>query len=96
MTTHKIASQNEWLAARRTLLAREKALTRARDELSAARRELPWVRLEKGYVFDGPRGRETLGDLFEGHINTTALGHSGIGHPDFRSASLHGPSHRLG
>ncbi len=66
MTTHKIASQNEWLAARRTLLAREKALTRARDELSAARRELPWVRLEKGYVFDGPRGRETLGDLFEG------------------------------
>lgn len=63
---HKIVSQGEWLRARRALLAREKEFTRARDALSAARRDLPWTRVEKNYVFDGPNGKETLSDLFSG------------------------------
>jgi predicted dithiol-disulfide oxidoreductase (DUF899 family) len=62
----KVVSQNEWLAARRELLAREKALTREYDALRALRRELPWVKVEKNYVFDGPNGKETLADLFAG------------------------------
>jgi predicted dithiol-disulfide oxidoreductase (DUF899 family) len=66
MDTHKIVSQNEWLAARKALLAREKALTEARDALNAERRALPWVKVDKNYVFEGPRGRETLADLFDG------------------------------
>lgn len=63
---HAIVSQNEWLAARKALLAKEKEFTRQRDALSAARRELPWVKVEKKYVFEGPAGRETLSDLFGG------------------------------
>jgi predicted dithiol-disulfide oxidoreductase (DUF899 family) len=66
MTAHAIASREEWLKARKVLLAEEKALTRQRDRLSARRRELPWVKVDKTYVFEGPRGRETLADLFEG------------------------------
>jgi predicted dithiol-disulfide oxidoreductase (DUF899 family) len=66
MQPHKVVSQEQWLAARKALLAREKEHTRARDELSRQRRELPWVRVEKPYVFDGPRGKETLADLFDG------------------------------
>ena len=63
---HKIVSGAEWLAARKALLAREKELTRLRDDLSRQRRELPWVKVEKQYVFDGPHGKETLSDLFAG------------------------------
>ena len=63
---HAIVSQDEWLAARKALLAKEKEFTRQRDALSAARRELPWVKVEKNYVFDGPHGKETLSDLFGG------------------------------
>ncbi len=66
MKPHKIVSQEDWLAARKALLAREKEFTRARDALSAERRQLPWVRVGKDYVFDGPDGRETLADLFAG------------------------------
>jgi predicted dithiol-disulfide oxidoreductase (DUF899 family) len=64
--SHKIVSRAEWLAARKTLLAREKELTRLRDVLNQQRRELPWVRVEKEYVFDGPDGQVTLDDLFQG------------------------------
>jgi predicted dithiol-disulfide oxidoreductase (DUF899 family) len=60
----KIVSPAEWLL--RELLAREKQLTRQRDELSRHRRELPWVKVGENYVFDGPNGKETLGDLFGG------------------------------
>jgi len=63
---HKIVSQDEWLAARKALLAKEKEFSKVRDGLSAARRELPWVKVEKTYVFDGPAGKETLADLFGG------------------------------
>ena len=66
MTTNPIVSPDEWLAARKALLTKEKEFSRQRDALSAARRELPWVKVEKAYVFDGPDGRETLEDLFDG------------------------------
>ena len=64
MEAHRIVSPQAWLAARKALLADEKAFTRARDELSRKRRELPWVKVEKAYEFDGPDGRETLAQLF--------------------------------
>jgi len=66
VTAHPIVSPDEWLAARKALLTKEKEFSRQRDALSAARRELPWVKVEKAYVFDGPDGRETLEDLFDG------------------------------
>ena len=62
----KVVSEPEWLAAREDLLRKEKELTRARDELTRARQELPWKPVEKTYVFDGPDGKESLGDLFDG------------------------------
>jgi len=62
----KVMSEAEWLVARKDLLMREKELTRLRDEVSRHRRELPWVKIDKEYVFDGPDGRETLADLFAG------------------------------
>jgi predicted dithiol-disulfide oxidoreductase (DUF899 family) len=63
---HRIVSQEEWLAARKAHLRIEKALTRMRDLVAAERRALPWVRVEKEYVFDGPDGKETLAELFDG------------------------------
>ena len=66
MRPHAVVSRAEWIEARKQLLAREKEFTRARDRLSQERRELPWVRVEKQYVFEGPKGRETLADLFAG------------------------------
>ena len=61
-----VVSREEWLPARRALLEQEKALTKQRDELSRKRRELPWVKVEKDYVFDSPAGSVTLSDLFAG------------------------------
>jgi predicted dithiol-disulfide oxidoreductase (DUF899 family) len=66
MQPNRIVSRDEWLEARRQLLAKEKELTRLRDRLSAERRSLPWVKVEKEYVFDGPSGKMTLADLFGG------------------------------
>src|SRR5262245_63097333 len=66
MRTHPIVSQDEWLDARLRLLAKEKEFTRQRDRLSEERRALPWVKVEKEYVFDGSNGRETLLQLFQG------------------------------
>ena len=66
MEAHKIVSHDEWTAARKAYLAEEKAFTRARDALNKKRRELPWEKVEKNYVFDGPNGKETLADLFGG------------------------------
>jgi predicted dithiol-disulfide oxidoreductase (DUF899 family) len=63
---HRVVSKEEWLVARKAHLEKEKELTRQRDELSRQRRELPWVKVDKNYVFDGPKGKETLADLFEG------------------------------
>ena len=67
MTDHPVATLDEWLAARRRLLAEEKDFTRLRDQLSARRRAMPWLRMDKDYRFDGPEGQNlTLGDLFGG------------------------------
>jgi len=63
---HPVVSREEWIAARTRLLKQEKEFTRARDALSKARRDLPWEPVTKEYAFDGPRGRETLADLFDG------------------------------
>lgn len=63
---HRIVSQDEWLKERKAHLAAEKAFTKARDDLSRQRRELPWVKVEKNYVFDTPSGKKTLADLFDG------------------------------
>ncbi len=63
---HKVVSGDQWLAARRELLASEKEFSRQRDALSAKRRELPWVKIEKNYVFEGHNGKQSLSDLFRG------------------------------
>jgi predicted dithiol-disulfide oxidoreductase (DUF899 family) len=65
-TGRKIVSHAEWISARRQLLVAEKDFTRRRDRLSQLRRELPWQLVDTDYVFDGPKGRESLADLFEG------------------------------
>jgi predicted dithiol-disulfide oxidoreductase (DUF899 family) len=62
----KVVSRTEWLAARKKFLAKEKELTRLRDDISKQRRELPWEKVDKDYVFDGPNGKEKLADLFRG------------------------------
>jgi predicted dithiol-disulfide oxidoreductase (DUF899 family) len=62
----KIASRDEWLAARKELLTQEKEVTKHHDRVNAERRRLPMVKIEKDYVFDGPVGKESLGDLFDG------------------------------
>src|SRR5436189_3911050 len=62
----KVVSQKEWLAARKKLLEKEKKFSKLRDQLNLQRRKLPWVKIEKEYVFDGPTGKATLADLFCG------------------------------
>ncbi len=66
MQDHGVVSREDWLIARKEHLEKEKEFTRQRDELSHARRALPWVEVEKEYLFGGPNGKETLVDLFEG------------------------------
>ncbi|MBV9066866.1 MAG: DUF899 family protein, partial [Methylobacteriaceae bacterium] len=62
---NKIVSQAEWLAARKALLAKEKQMTHLRDEINAERQALPWVKVEKNYVFDTPASKKTLAQLFD-------------------------------
>jgi predicted dithiol-disulfide oxidoreductase (DUF899 family) len=66
MNTPPVVSPDEWEAARRTLLVKEKEVTRARDALAAERRRMPWMAIEKEYTFEGPNGPARLVDLFEG------------------------------
>ena len=66
MEQHRIVSREEWLAAHQAHLTEEKALTHARDVLAAKRRALPWVKVDKTYMFDTPHGRKTLAELFNG------------------------------
>ena len=61
---HEVVSPKEWIASRKELLRKEKEFTKLRDQLSRQRRELPWEKVEKQYVFDGPQGKVTLADLF--------------------------------
>ncbi len=64
MNTHRVVSHEEWVQARKAFLEKEKEFTKTRDALSEARQGLPWEKVEKSYVFDGPSGEETLSDLF--------------------------------
>ena len=66
LENHKVVSPNEWLEARKHFLIQEKEFTRLRDQLSRQRRELPWVKVDKEYIFHGPKGKETLSELFDG------------------------------
>src|SRR5438105_12638640 len=66
MKTPPIVTSQEWEAARQRLLVKEKELTRARDAMAAQRRRMPWLAVEKEYAFDGPKGRMSLLDLFDG------------------------------
>jgi predicted dithiol-disulfide oxidoreductase (DUF899 family) len=66
LKNHKVVSEEEWIAASKELLIKEKEFTRMRDQVSRLRRELPWVKVTKNYEFDGPKGMETLADLFDG------------------------------
>src|SRR6516162_1654951 len=67
MMQHQVVSPSDWPPLRKQLLVKEKELTRLRDQLAAERRALPWVKVEKSYVFDGPDGKETFADLFGRH-----------------------------
>ena len=66
MPDHAVVSREEWLAARKALLTREKEATHLRDQINAERLALPWVKVEKKYLFDTPRGKKTLAELFDG------------------------------
>src|SRR5262245_53568145 len=63
---HRVVSRAEWIAERKMLLAREKELTHLRDQIARERRALPWVRIDKTYIFDAPEGRRSLAELFGG------------------------------
>ena len=65
MQNNNVVSREKWLVSRKEFLAKEKEFTRLRDQLSQQRRELPWVKVNKEYLFDGPDGKETLADLFK-------------------------------
>ena len=75
---HAIVGRDEWLAARRALLAKEKEATRLRDKINAERLALPWVKVEKAYGFDTPDGKKTLAELF-GHRSQLMIYHFMLG-----------------
>jgi len=81
---HKIVTRDQWTAARKALLAKEKQLTHERDRLSEERRNLPWVRVTEPYVFERTRGKATLADLFDGHSQLVVY-HLMFG-PDWKAA----------
>src|SRR5260370_33519274 len=66
MDGNRIVAKAEWIEARRALRVKEKELTRLRDRLAQEQGALPWVKVEKSYVFDGPEGKVTLAELFNG------------------------------
>jgi len=79
---HEVVSRDEWIAARKELLKKEKELTRQRDELSRRRRDLPWVKVEKDYLFDSLQGKVMLEDLFDGR--SQLIVYHFMFHPDWR------------
>jgi len=82
MTDHKTGTREEWLAARLELLEAEKELTRRSDELARRRQQLPWVKIEKNYVFESPQGKVTLADLFDGR--SQLIVYHFMFHPEWR------------
>ena len=87
MTTHKVVKHDQWLAARKRHLAKEKEFTRLRDQLSRERRDLPWELVEKQYTFEGEHGTQALSDLFEGRSQLVI--YHAMFHPD--TAGPHTP-----
>jgi predicted dithiol-disulfide oxidoreductase (DUF899 family) len=83
---HQVVSREEWLTQRRALLDREKEHMRHGDRLAAERRALPWVRIDKTYLFDTPNGRKSLGDLFAGQ--SQLIVHHLMFHPDWDAACV--------
>ncbi len=81
MSRNEVVTQDQWLEARKALLAKEKAFTKARDDLSRERQSMPWVKIEKSYVFDGPDGKMSLSDLF-GEASQLIVAHFMFG-PDW-------------
>src|SRR5258708_956118 len=86
-TNHEVVSHEEWLAARRALLEREKAFTRQCDEMSRLQRSLPWERVTKEYIFEGQDGRETLADIFAGR--SQLIVYHFMFHPDDNAGCPH-------
>ena len=86
-TNHQVVSHEEWLAARRALLEREKAFTHQCDEMSRRQRSLPWERITKEYIFEGPDGREALADLFAGR--SQLIVYHFMFHPDDNAGCPH-------
>jgi predicted dithiol-disulfide oxidoreductase (DUF899 family) len=84
---HRVVQHDEWVEARTSLLAREKEFTRQRDLLSEERRELPWERVDKEYVFDGPDGDQSLADLFDGRSQLVV--YHFMFHPDDKAGCPH-------
>ena len=100
---HRIATPAQWLTARKALLKEEKKLFRLHDRLKEKRRALPWVRVEKDYVFDGPGGKESLGDLFAGrrqllvyHFMFDPADDEGCAHCSFWADHFDSLRHHLG
>jgi predicted dithiol-disulfide oxidoreductase (DUF899 family) len=87
VTNHAVVSHEEWLDARRALLAQEKAFTRQCDEMSRLQRGLPWEQVTKEYHFDGTNGRESLADLFGGRSQLVV--YHFMFHPDDKSGCAH-------
>ncbi len=94
---HKVVSEDAWLKARKKLLAKEKKFLRMQDALSAERRSLPWVKVTKPYVFEGPDGEVTLGELFDGrsqlvvyHFMFTSESEAGCPHCSLRADGFNG------
>lgn len=84
---HKIVSEKEWVEARKALLKKEKELTVLRDQLSQQRRELPWKAVNKEYVFEGPNGKQTLSELFDGR--SQLIVYHFMYDPSWEAACLH-------
>lgn len=73
MRNHRVVSRPEWLDARKGLLAKEKEFTRLRDELSQQRRALPWVKVDKEYVFDGPKVKKRCRSSLTEEVNSSSI-----------------------
>jgi predicted dithiol-disulfide oxidoreductase (DUF899 family) len=87
MAQRKVVSHDEWIKARKRLLVKEKELTRLRDKLSEQRRKLPWEKVGKEYVFNGPQGKQTLAELFDGRSQLVV--YHFMFHPDWDAGCPH-------
>ena len=87
MASHKVVSRDEWIEARKRFLLKEKEFTRLRDRLSQQRRDRPWEAVDRAYVFEGPDGKQTLTDLFDGRSQLIVY-HSMFG-PDWEAGCPH-------